>query len=121
MSDNKFHSARRWLFVVFVVVILFAVLANMSGVSAASAGEDPYPAYGTKVWEVRLNQYTDVVAPTYSLRCGDIPVFTYQGIVYFGYRQCFLFHQRLFGQWWLEEWRGQIGVPLVGLEAVFGK
>ncbi len=63
-----------------------------------------------------LNQNVDVVNPGTRIQCNDVPTFEFEGITYFGYRICFRFYQPVQGQWWLEEWRGALGVRMRGLE-----
>jgi len=97
-----------------LVVVLSLVLVSVASPSALA--RVPAEDFPQLVWQVRLNQSVDVVAPAYNLDCWDVPAFRTANAVYPGYRDCFRFYEKLPGQWWLEEWRGRPGIRIVGLE-----
>ena len=101
---------------VLVVVLSLVLLFILAGSVSARVPTEDYPIPPRLVWQVWLNQSVDVVAPAYNLDCWDVPAFHSEEVSYKGYRVCFRFYEKLPGQWWLEEWRGQTGTPIAGLE-----
>jgi len=97
-----------------LVVVLSLVLVSVASPSALA--RVPAEDFPQLVWQVWMNQSVDVVAPAYNLDCWDVPAFRTANAVYPGYRDCFRFYEKRPGQWWLEEWRGQTGTPIAGLE-----
>jgi len=112
MTTRKFFRSRAARLVAVLVVL--AVFATPASVLASQPAQT-YPPQGEMVWQVWLNQFVDVVDPAPNLECWDTPEFFYNGVSYFGYRTCFRMVERRRGQWWLEEWRGALGVPM-GIE-----
>jgi len=97
-----------------LIVVLAVVLVSVA--SPPTLARVPAEDFPQLVWQVWLNQSVDVVAPAYNLDCWDVPAFHSEEVSYKGYRVCFRFYEKLPGQWWLEEWRGQTGTPIAGLE-----